>query len=105
MDRQQEQWRPLNGDLAGLPYEISDQGRFRSTATNKILSQGIASNGYARVCVCKGTVRSGRCYRAVHRLVLSAFDRPPVGDFRVEQCNHIDGNKLNNCIENLEWVS
>lgn len=38
-----------------------------------------------------------------HRAVLMAFVGPPIGD--KNQCNHIDGNKLNNCLDNLEWCN
>lgn len=38
-----------------------------------------------------------------HRAVLFAFVGMPDGDRN--QCNHIDGNKLNNSLENLEWCS
>lgn len=39
----------------------------------------------------------------VHRLVLLAFR--PVKNSRELEVNHIDGNKINNCLENLEWCT
>jgi hypothetical protein len=38
----------------------------------------------------------------VHRIVLTTFQRPPKS---WEQCNHKDGNKHNNELSNLEWVT
>jgi hypothetical protein len=44
----------------------------------------------------------------VHHLVLIAFVGMPTGKIGTTkgcyQCNHKDGNKYNNCIDNLEWV-
>ena len=65
----------------------------------KILSQCIANNGYLEVCV---TVGSKRNKFRVHRLVAKEFVSGYSKDLTV---NHIDGNKLNNNISNLEWVT
>ena len=42
-----------------------------------------------------------RCY--AHRLVALAYI--PNEDKNKTQINHIDGNKINNCVDNLEWVT
>lgn len=44
----------------------------------------------------------GKQYK-VHRLVLSTFD--PVGNWESLQVNHIDGDKTNNALSNLEWCT
>lgn len=54
--------------------------------------------GYLRVNM---RVDGKRKYCGVHRLVLETF-RGPGGDL---YCNHINGNKSDNRIENLEWVT
>lgn len=53
--------------------------------------------GYLRVSFC------GK-QRSVHRLVAEAFIKKNE-DGKVYEVNHIDGNKLNNKVENLEWVT
>lgn len=39
----------------------------------------------------------------IHRLVLENFDRMPKDE--KEECHHIDGNRQNNNIKNLKWVT
>lgn len=83
-------------------FQISNHGRLLSKRTNKILKQRITKSGYCTVATKIGG-RSGKahCFR-VHRLVADAFLNKTDPDFVV---NHIDGNKLNNHLSNLEWVS
>ena len=73
-------------------YEISSKGRVRNAKTGKILNQEITYRGYARINL------SGKHYY-IHRLVADAFYDGYNGKLDV---NHIDGNKLNNFIGNLE---
>ena len=56
----------------------------------------VGTDGYQRTKI-------GHIYRSVHRLVAKSFVDGE-SDERIE-VNHIDGNKLNNCADNLEWVS
>jgi hypothetical protein len=56
-------------------------------------------NGYYRVCLCKD---GKRYFRFVHLLVVEAF--LPKADGKT-QVNHIAGNKENNSVANLEWVT
>lgn len=73
-------------------YEVSSKGNVRNAKTGRVLRQEITYRGYARVNL------SGR-HRYVHRLVADAFYDDRNGDLDI---NHIDGDKLNNFIGNLE---
>lgn len=57
-------------------------------------------NGYLIINFYKKGAQKGF---AVHRLIAITFI--PNDDKNKTQVNHIDGNKQNNCIENLEWVT
>lgn len=62
----------------------------------KVLSTYLNNKGY--VCVQAGKVE------AVHRIVAQTFVNNPNPDL-YKQVDHIDSNKLNNCADNLEWVT
>ena len=59
------------------------------------LKKYISPYGYERVCI------NGKCW-LVHRIVAMVFIPNPDNK---PQVNHIDGNKQNNDISNLEWVT
>jgi hypothetical protein len=86
--------------IKGCPgYAITDDGRVWSVKTNKYLKQKIDKYGYPCVSM---SVNNKNKTRTVHRLVAEAFipnpdDKPTV--------NHKDENKLNNCVDNLEWMT
>jgi len=86
-------------------YEVSNQGRVKSfkkwNGTNvRILKPRKNSRGYLYVILCKNRKRYTK---KIHRLVLETFK--PIENLNKLECNHIDGNKENNYIENLEWVT
>lgn len=82
-------------------YEISDTGLVRRIDTKQTLS-GCITSGYRSVKLTFNNSKQKRFY--VHRLVAEHFINNPDPKNKTF-VNHKDGNKLNNCIENLEWVS
>lgn len=106
-----EIWKPVIGYEA--EYEVSNSGKVRSLDTIQRRSNGRTicnfkikgkilkpyktgrNGGYLTVSI------HGKNHK-VHRLVAEAFIPNPDN---LPQVNHIDGNKNNNTIENLEWVT
>lgn len=93
-----EQWRAIPG--FGDRYEASDAGRVRNKQTSRILKHAANPRGYCHLSLFENNVGTTV---DVHRLVLLAF----VGQCPTErpQTNHKDGNKANNSLQNLEYVS
>ena len=80
-----------------LGYEISNTGEIRNVKTKKILKSFI-NNGYLSI-----RIKNKNFTGLVHRIVLIAFK--PIEDNKNYVVNHIDGNTLNNNIDNLEWCT
>lgn len=78
-------------------YEINDIGQVRNKKTKKVLNYWKSSNGYLQVSLCnKGKQKT----YYVHRLVANNFIE---NKNNYKEINHIDCNKENNSIKNLEW--
>jgi hypothetical protein len=105
----EETWKPIK-NYEGL-YEVSSEGRVKSLAKKRlggrykclmlykerILKPGKNAQGYLKLDLCKnGKTKTHR----INRLVAAAF----MGESFLE-CNHIDGNKENNCVSNLEYCT
>ena len=80
-------------------YTISDTGDVINIKTNTPKSAWVGANGYLTVDLySKG--KSHKHY--IHRLLAEHFIPNPLNKRTV---NHIDGNKLNNSLDNLEWAT
>lgn len=77
-------------------YAITDDGKVWSYKNNMFLKPFLA-RGYFRVRLCKNGANK---QILIHRLVAEAFLPNPK---KLPQINHIDENKKNNCVDNLEW--
>ena len=91
-----EYWRKI----PGFPvYSASNYGRIRNDCTGRIMHVYPNTRGYLTLTLRKDNQPETR---SVHRLVAEAFLGGPHPGLDV---NHIDGDKTNNCIENLEWCT
>lgn len=100
-----EEWKDVNGYPG---YSVSSYGRVRSikdfhgglNSKPHLLKQRINPNGYAIVTLYNSDNKPRQL--SVHRLVAEHYipnnDRLPFVD-------HLDGNKINNDVANLEWVN
>lgn len=90
-----EVWKDIKG-YEGI-YEVSSHGNVRNKRTGYIMKKRHTFDGYVKVTL---TVNyKAKDYR-VHRLVAENFI-PNTNN--KETVNHIDGNKDNNHVNNLEW--
>lgn len=78
-------------------YLVSNFGNVKSKRYNKPLKGFLNNCGYKRV-----QIGSSKNKHFVHRLVAETFLKK---EFNKDFVNHKDGNKLNNSVENLEWVT
>jgi hypothetical protein len=83
-------------------YEISDEGKVRNKLTRHIKVADRNNCGYHRVTLYNKNNYPKKQRFFVHRLVAIHFINNPNN---LEQINHIDSDKNNNCVSNLEWCS
>lgn len=82
-------------------YYIDENGAVWSDKTKKNILPIIDKDGYYRVRL---TMSNGKRRNfPVHRLVMIMFN--PIINMINLQVNHLDGNKSNNCLDNLEWCT
>ena len=80
-------------------YEISDKGVLRNRITKKVLKYHLNHHGYYKVQI---DIGEGKKDYFVHRLVAMVFIPKVEGR---EYINHINSDKHDNRVENLEWCT
>lgn len=87
--------------IFGGAYEATEDGNIYSLKrkTRKALIGKVTKAGYKMVVI---TIANKKHYRNVHRIIAAVF-LPNPNNYR--EVNHKDGNKLNNSVDNLEWVT
>lgn len=102
---EQEIWRDIKGYEG--KYQVSNFGNVRSLMYHNtkgikrisLLKPATDGKGYLRCALSKNNILTTF---KVHRLVAQAFIPNPNN---YPQINHIDGNKKNNKVDNLEWCT
>ena len=106
-----EEWKLIDGFKN---YEVSNLGNVRSLSQKRKLKDGsikvisgkllTKQTGWNNKYLCVGLYDDNKKYHRlpIHRLVAKTFIPNP-NNYQV--VNHIDENKFNNSVENLEWVT
>lgn len=82
-------------------YQISNFGRIKKLKDNTEIRPSLTPDGYQSIKLVNDDGK--RCTIRLNRLVAKIFI--PNHDKDKIEVNHIDGNKLNNSVDNLEWVT
>lgn len=92
-----EIWKDIKG-YEGI-YQISDLGRVLNVKRGTLRKPSQDKDGYLQLSLSKNGKRE---YLKVHRLVAQAFINNPS---ELPFVNHLDENKKNNSVSNLEWCT
>ena len=93
-------WKPINLEPFNNSHIISNYGDIKVIKTDRILKQRFDSDGYYQVNLYYNGIEATK---KVHRLVALTFLPDDYKEGLV--VNHIDGNKTNNFVGNLEWTT
>lgn len=100
----EEIWKNLT--IEGLEkYQVSNCGRVRNANTGQLLKPQKNIYGYMAIMLYKRLKmqKAKPCSFRVHRLVLQTFK--PAENMENLEVNHIDCDRSNNLLSNLEWVT
>lgn len=97
----EEIWKDIP-NYEGL-YQVSNYGNIKSIARQgtkeHIMIKSKNHQGYLQIKLTKHSISKTK---KVHRLVAEAFIPNP---YNLPQVDHIDDNKENNCVSNLQWIT
>lgn len=94
-------WKQIIYNNMPIPYDASDEGQIRNANTLKILSgKPNKESGYIQYVLC---INGKQITMLGHRLILSTFQ--PIENESQMTVNHKDGDKTNNKLSNLEWMT
>lgn len=80
-------------------YEVSNLGKVRNIKSGRLLKSYLDKDGYLKHCLSEHNKKK---YLFLHRIIAIAFIDNP----EEKSCvNHIDENKTNNDLSNLEWCT
>jgi len=80
-------------------YEVSNLGKVRNIKSGRIIKPSLNKNGYLRLWLYENNKKK---YLYLHRIIATAF----IDNSEEKPCvNHIDENKTNNDLSNLEWCT
>lgn len=94
MNKNNETWKDIPG--FGGKYEVSTFGRVKS---KRGILKPLLKKKYFSVCL---SMNGSHRYYKIHRLVAMTFIP---NEKNLPVVNHKDENRLNNCVENLEWCT
>lgn len=88
-----------NGDVFSKDRVIERSNGKKQFYKSQLMKPHLAANGYLRICL---SVDKKQTHYLVHRLIAQAYIPNPDN---LPCVNHIDTNRSNNSIENLEWCT
>ena len=108
VEKDYEAWKPIvqPDDIIKNRYEISSWGKIRNIETNTILKPNVRNDGYAQVSLYCINDNNANCIRPkpIHRLVALHFVNNPDPE-SLNVIDHINANKMDYSIKNLQWVT
>ena len=95
-----ENWKPFPNKFLKDKYQVSNRGNVRNKQTGYVVKLNLKNGYYYFNTIINGKMKAFRVNRLVARLFVNNQDKS-----KNKSVNHIDGDKLNNDYQNLEWTT